>query len=125
MRWGKASAVVAFVVLFAFAGISEWQISRNAKRAYQTACMRSNDVRAGVVTFVEGTLQRSERFNTAVVASKTATPAEKRAAQQNLDGIDAVRRQAHTAFAAQDCTYPPPGDPPRLTTTTVAETARP
>lgn len=114
-RWLKTTMFVLVTViltlgptLFAVAlvGLTN-QVNDNAKTSYVGTCESGNEVRAETIALVEQLTTNSARNAKAILASPTATPEQRQAAQKNLEAITRTLATTRQELAPKDCTYPP------------------
>jgi hypothetical protein len=99
MRRNVRLALTGFIILalgIAGAFVVEHQLALDN-------CAGLNDVRGEVVTFIEGTVDRSRRNAQATLDSPTASDEQKQAATQNLEEIEQVLADARNTLKHADC----------------------
>ncbi len=81
--------------------------NHDARNAFITSCNDANKVRAQLLTFIDGTVSRSEAATNALIASPNSSDKQRRVARKNLDNLQAIRNDVHGRLPAEDCSYPP------------------
>jgi hypothetical protein len=100
-----AMIAVSLVVPLAYIRLSDQDSDQREtiRSKAEAACADVNDVRDGIVAYVEGTAARSRNALEARVANPESDPEEVEAARENLVRLEAQLADLNETFAANEC----------------------
>lgn len=93
------TAIVAFALVVIVATIGVFQLQVLTVRA----CHSANEVRTAFITFLDNTLERSDRANAATLADPSATAQQKAAARVNVKSLIELRDDMHRQLDPTHC----------------------